>query len=122
LLAIAASRLGAARVVGVDDDPNALHAALENLGLNRGADVTLRPGDFRTDSLGSFDLVMANLTGALLREAAARLHELSAPGAHVILSGFTRQEETDVLAPYADLTVRSRTEEEEWLCVTLQRP
>jgi len=122
LLAIAASRLGAARVVGLDDDPNALHAATENLALNRAADVTLRAGDLRSTTPEPFDIVMANLTGALLRDGAARLRDLTGPGAHLILSGFMRSEEADVLAPYADLMVRSRTEEAEWLCVTLGRP
>lgn len=121
LLAIAASRLGAARVLAIDDDPDAVHATWENLALNRGADVNVLEADIRANVPGTFDLVIANLTGALLRNAAARLHELAAPGAHVILSGFMRNEEADVLASYADLTVKNRTEEDEWLCLTLQR-
>jgi ribosomal protein L11 methyltransferase len=120
LLAIAASRLGASRVVAIDDDADAIHAAGENLGLNRGADVTLRAGDVRSDARGPFDVVLANLTGALLQDAAARLCELAGPGAHLILSGFLRSEEADVLASYGGLAVKGRTEEREWLCVTLQ--
>lgn len=122
LLAIAASRLGASHVLGIDEDPNAFHAAQENLTLNRGADVALRLVDVRSIAIEPFDVVIANLTGTLLREAAPRLRDLAAPGAHMILSGFLRQEEAGVLAAYADLTVHGRTEEEEWVCVTLQRP
>ncbi|MBI3046885.1 MAG: 50S ribosomal protein L11 methyltransferase [Acidobacteria bacterium] len=122
LLAIAASRLGASRVLAIDDNPNAVRAAEENLGLNRGADVTLRAADVRGDASGAFDIVLANLTGALLRGIAARLRDLAAPGGHLILSGFMRNEEAGVLAPYGGLPVKNRTEEEEWLCVTLQRP
>lgn len=121
LLAIAASRLGASRVVAIDDDPQAIHAAGENLGLNRGADVTLRAGDVRADARGPFDVVLANLTGALLQEAAPRLRSLAREGGgHLILSGFMRSEEAGVLASYGGLAVKARTEEEEWLCVTLQ--
>lgn len=129
VLAIAASRLGAAPVAGIDDDPNALHAAEENLTLNRGADVTLRAADLRSMSLfdvaqgrpETFDLVMANLTGGLLTEAAGRLHALTAPGGRLILSGFLQNDEAAVLAAYSGLAVSHRSEEEEWLCVTLQR-
>lgn len=121
LLAIAASHLGAARVLAIDDDPNAFHAAQENLGLNRGADVTLRHVDVRSVTLEPFDVVIANLTGALLREAAPRLHDLAAPGAHLVLSGFMGSDEPDVLGAYADLTVNARAEEDQWVCVTLQR-
>lgn len=121
VLAIAASRLGAAPVVGIDDDPNALHAAEENLSLNRGADVTLRSADLRSMGPETFDLVMANLTGALLTEASRHLHDLVAPGGRLILGGFTRHEEAAVLAAYSDLSVSNRSEEEEWLCVSVQR-
>ncbi len=120
LLAIAASRLGASRVVAIDSDANAIHAAGENLTLNRGADVTLRAGDVRSGARGPFDVVLANLTGALLQETTARLCDLAGPGAQLILSGFMRSEEADVLASYDGLAVKSRTEEDEWLCVTLQ--
>ncbi|MGH9252983.1 MAG: 50S ribosomal protein L11 methyltransferase [Vicinamibacterales bacterium] len=121
LLAIAASRLGAAHVVGMDDDLDALQAAQDNLSLNRGADVALRHADVRSVTSEPFDVVVANLTGALLRDAAPRLHNLAAPGAHVILSGFVRTEEAGVLATYSTFATTARTEEDEWLCVTLRR-
>jgi ribosomal protein L11 methyltransferase len=121
LLAIAASRLGAGHVLGIDDDADAFHAAAENVTLNSGADVTLRHVDVRSVRLEPFDVVIANLTGALLRDVARRLRDLAAPGAHLILGGFTRTEEVDVLAAYRDLAVDARTEEEEWVCVTLKR-
>jgi len=120
LLAIAASRLGASRVVAIDNDADAIHAAGENLEVNRGAEVALRAGDIRSDAGGPFDVVVANLTGALLREAAARLRALAGAGADLILSGFLRSEEADILASYEGLAVKRRTEEEEWLCLTLQ--
>jgi ribosomal protein L11 methyltransferase len=121
LLAIAASRLGAAHVLAIDEDPNAFHAAQENLSLNRGADVALRLVDVRSIAIEPFDVVLANLTGALLREAAPRLRDLAAPGAEVVLSGFMKAEESDVLGAYPDFTVSARTEQDEWVCVTLQR-
>ena len=122
VLAMAASRLGAAPVVGIDDDPDALHAAGENLSLNRGADVALRAADLRSTGPDTFDLVMANLTGALLVEAAGRLHDLTAQGGRLIVSGFIRHEEEAVRAAYSDLAVSNRSEEDEWVCVGFERP
>lgn len=121
LLAIAASRLGASHVLGIDEDSNAFHAAQENLSLNRGADVSLRLVDVRSIAIEPFDVVLANLTGALLREAASRLKDLAGPGASMVLSGFQGEEEAGVLSAYSDLAVTSRTERDEWVCVTLQR-
>ena len=122
VLAMAASRLGAAPVVGIDDDANALQAAEENLTLNRGAEVTLTNADLRSASPGTFDLVTANLTGALLIEAAGRLRDLAKPGGRLILSGFLRHEEAGVMAAYSGCEVSTRAEEEEWVCVSVQRP
>ena len=121
LLAIAASRLGASHVLGIDEDPNAFRAAQENLTLNRGADVSLRLVDVRSIAIEPFDVVLANLSGALLRDAAARLKDLAGPGARMVLSGFTREDASEVLAAYPELTVTTRTEQDEWVCVTLQR-
>ena len=122
VLAIAASRLGATPVVGIDDDPNALHSAEESLTLNRAADVTLRTADLRSTGPDTFDLVTANLTGALLVEAAGRLHDLTVQGGRLILSGFMRHEEETVRAAYSSLTVSNRSEEDEWVCVSMERP
>ena len=122
VLAIAASRLGASRVVGIDDDPDALLAAADNVALNHGAEVALMRGDLRAISLGTFDVVTANLTGGLLIDAADRICDLATAGGRLILSGFLRQEEADVMAAYAACTAASRMEEEEWVCVSLQRP
>lgn len=130
VLAIAASRLGARRVVGMDDDPDALHAAEENLLLNRGVDVTLRAADLRSGAPfgaaqgtpDTFDLVVANLTGALLTDAAGPLQQLVAPGGRLILCGFMREEEAAVLGAYPDFSIGYRSDEEEWLCVSMHRP
>jgi ribosomal protein L11 methyltransferase len=84
--------------------------------------VTLTNADLRSASPGTFDLVTANLTGALLIEAAGRLRDLAKPGGRLILSGFLRHEEGRVMAAYSGCAVTNRAEEEEWVCVSVQRP
>jgi ribosomal protein L11 methyltransferase len=121
LLAIAASRLGAADVVGIDEDADAFHAAQENVSLNPAAVVALRHVDVRRVSLEPFDVVVANLTGALLRDAAPRLHDLTTAGGYLVVSGFMAAEERDVMRAYSKFTVAARAEEGEWLCVTFRR-
>ena len=121
VLAIAASRLGAAAVVAIDDDPDAIESAAENVQLNEGAQVQLQTVDLRSASLGVFDVVIANLTGGLLVQAAGALQALAAGGGTLVLSGFIAHEERDVLSAFAGLTVGARRAEDEWLCVTLDR-
>jgi ribosomal protein L11 methylase PrmA len=108
-------------VVAIDDDPDAAQSARENVGMNGGSSVDVRGVDLRIAPLPAFDVVLANLTGGLLRQAAARLHDLTAPAGHAILSGFMKHEEAAVLDAFAAFAVTRRAEEEEWLCVTLRK-
>lgn len=119
VLAIAASRLGAAPILAIDDDPDAIESARENVGLNRGVEVTLGTMDLRRATLRPFDLVLANLTGALLTAAAATLVQLTARNGRLILSGFMEHEERGVMEAFASCEVERRSQEDEWVCVTL---
>jgi ribosomal protein L11 methyltransferase len=119
VLAIAAMLLGAARVIAIDDDPDAIQAARENVELNH-VNVDLRVADLRTIVLSRFDLVLANLTGGLILQSARRLDDLAARRGPMILSGFQRHEEAAILAAFPQFRVLDRSQEEEWVCVTLQ--
>ena len=119
VLAIAASLLGAEDVTGVDDDQDAIQAAWDNLSLNPSAQVTLLVGDLRSTELVPADIILANLTGGLLMQSAERLRTLTNAHGRLILSGFTTDEERDVLAAFAAFTVEHRGEEEGWVCATL---
>jgi len=120
VLAIAASRLGAEEVTGIDDDADAIQSAWDNLSLNPSAQVTLIVGDLRSTELVPADVILANLTGALLIQSAERLRKLTNANGRLILSGFQVEDERDVLAAFGAFTVAHRGEEEGWVCVTLK--
>jgi ribosomal protein L11 methyltransferase len=120
VLAIAASRLGAVHVLAIDDDEDAIASARENVSLNPGAEVTLGTVDLRRAGLRPFDVVLANLTGGLLVAAAAALLRLAAPGGRLVVSGFMESEEREVNAAFASCEVERRSQEDEWVCVTLR--
>jgi ribosomal protein L11 methyltransferase len=122
VLAIAASLLGAASAIGIDDDLDAIQAATENAELNPRAKVTFETVDVRGDAREPADLVLANLTGGLIVAAAGQLQALTRPGGRLILSGFMTQEEEDVLRAFDYHEVMARAQEDEWVCVTLRRP
>jgi ribosomal protein L11 methyltransferase len=120
VLAIAASRLGAEEVTGIDDDQDAVQAAWDNLSLNPSAQVTLIVGDLRATELVPADVILANLTGGLLIQVKDRLRGLTRANGRLILSGFTTDEEREVVAAFGAFTVEHRGEEEGWVCVTLK--
>jgi ribosomal protein L11 methyltransferase len=119
VLAIAISRLGASRVVGLDSDPDALESAAQNLRLNPAADVELRLGDLESAALVPADLVVANLTGGLLIRQADRLQRLTTPSGQLIVSGFQDAEARDVEGAFSRCALVERTGEDGWACARL---
>jgi ribosomal protein L11 methyltransferase len=123
ILAIAAARLGAARVLGLDDDPDAIRSANENLALNPEArNVAFQVADLTTTALPPANLIVANLTGSLLARAAAALVGALSSGGVLIVSGILADEEEMVARAFTDLIITQRQEEGEWRCLTLTRP
>ncbi len=120
VLAIAAIMLGARSAAGIDVDPDALENARENAALNAVGDrVSFEEGDFRERTLVA-DVVLANLTGALLQRSADRLARCVAPGGHLVVSGFMEHERSQVLdavEPFLDL--ETLDQEDEWMAAVL---
>ncbi len=85
VLAIAASRLGAREVVGVDTDPLSVEAATANAAAN-GAAVHVHLGS--ADAVErTFDVVVANLDTATITAVAPALAARLAPGGAFVGSG-----------------------------------
>jgi ribosomal protein L11 methyltransferase len=121
VLAIAARLLGARDVLAIDNDPDAIESARENVTLNPGVRIEVQAVDVKTVVLTPFDVVLANLTGGLLMQAAERLQELTTATGRVIVSGFTQTEEVGVLAAFRGFHAVDRGQEDEWMCAVLQR-
>jgi ribosomal protein L11 methyltransferase len=122
VLAIAAALLGAAPVLAIDDDPDALDSALANVARNPGAAgrVEARPGNLLTEALPRADVVVANLTGALLRRCAATLVAAVAPGGSLVVSGFTEDERLAVEHAFEPLAAADARSEHGWLALTFR--
>lgn len=130
VLAIAASKLGATDVVAIDSDPDALQSAAENIGLNS-AEAVVQPrlADLGADgpslaASGRFDLVVANLTGAVLERYADVLAELVAPGGSLIVSGCLTEEAAGVERAFETRGLRrsGRDHADEWVALVFTSP
>jgi ribosomal protein L11 methyltransferase len=101
VLALSAWRLGASPVSAVDCDADALQSARENIARNGAIDaIELIGGDIAALSVDRADIVLANLTGAVLQRQAARLNSLLRPGGSLVVSGFSPDEIDGVLARF----------------------
>ena len=111
-------------MTAVDTDPDAIAAARENVALN-GADagVRLECTDFRSLEVPHADIVVANLTGELLRRAATDVASRAGAGGDIIVSGVLRSDDAAVVAAFevAGATVCARKAEDEWLGLHFRR-
>jgi ribosomal protein L11 methyltransferase len=100
VLAIAAKKLGAGRVVGTDNDPVSVELARENAVDNGTPDVELS-GKELTAVEGSFDLVVANILANTLIELAP----LIAPKVKdkLLMAGVLAHQKAEVEAAYVNL-------------------
>ena len=107
ILAIAAARLGAAQARGIDFDADAIQSANEN--LTRNPEVRTVSFDVARRSapdLPRADIVLANLTGALLARVAPTLLDALNPGGTLIVSGILEAEEETVRLAFSTLRRR----------------
>ena len=104
ILAIAAGRLGAGTLVGVDIDEQALSAARTNSAAN---DVSARYTDPAGLGSAQFDIVVANILSNPLKLLAPALLARVAPAGALVLSGVLERQAAEVIATYreADPTV-----------------
>lgn len=100
ILGIAAVKLGAASVLGVDIDDNALTAARDNATNNS---VTLNLRHSREKLEECFDIVVANILTNPLCVLAPLLAGCIAPGGRIALSGVLETQAEQVIAAYAPL-------------------
>jgi ribosomal protein L11 methyltransferase len=121
VLALAAWKLGASDVVAIDNDPDALENARANIDRN-GAGPSI---DVICDDLGGLriqraDIVLANLTGAVLVRYADELRSLAVEGGYLILSGFAPQDSAVVRAAFKGLAAIEESSEADWAAVSLR--
>jgi ribosomal protein L11 methyltransferase len=115
ILAIAACKLGACEVIGVDIDSQAVKATHDNANRN-GVGDTLRavlPGELETAPV---ELVLANILANPLIGLAGTLHSLVAAGGCIVMTGILAEQAEDVMAAYrAWFDFEAPRQREEWV-------
>jgi ribosomal protein L11 methyltransferase len=97
ILAIAAAKLGAARVDGVDVDPQAVQTAAANARANR---VALRATLPEALEAATYDIVVSNILAQPLIVLAPLLAGRSAACGRIALSGILESQAAEVAAAY----------------------
>jgi ribosomal protein L11 methyltransferase len=120
ILAMVADKLGAAVVVGIDIDPQAIASARDNSERNHCQIDYYLPEDFTGSAQrASFDIVVANILSSPLKLMAPMLASRIAAGGALVLSGVLVRQAAEVAtayAPFIDMTIWA--EHDGWVVLT----
>lgn len=125
ILALAAEKLGAGKILGCDFDEACVRISKENALLNKlplarflKADVLhwKPPG-----KKGAYDIVAANLYSTILTAASAMIVEAIKPGGVLILSGILAVEEKTIVDTFSSLRHVKTLKRGKWAAIMLRK-
>ena len=114
ILAIAAAKLGAGEVIGVDIDPQAVASTRANAQVN---EVRIEARLSSEAPPAPADVVVANILSNPLKVLAPMLSALVAPGGRLVLAGLLDRQAAEVAAAYPEFDLRVHQEREGWACL-----
>lgn len=122
VLAIAALLLGATHCDGVDIDPQAITASLDNAQANNVADklnLYLADEFAKNTDRKTYDIVLANILAGPLTELAEQLSSYCKTGGDIVLSGILESQANKVVEAYSPwFTLEPVEIKDEWIRVT----
>ncbi|GIK41346.1 MAG: ribosomal protein L11 methyltransferase [Chloroflexota bacterium] len=125
ILALAALKLGVARVRAVDIDDIAVRVTQENFernGYSQSAETEVAVGSAGDIGGRQWDIVVANILANTIIELLPDLKTALTPGGRLILSGIIAEQEASVTAAAAGhhLRLSDRRMEEDWVALVFQ--
>lgn len=119
ILAVAAKKLGAEKVIGTDIDPQAIEAANYNAEVNEAQARFYLPKDMPE---GKFDVVVANILSNPLKILAPALLARVADGGSLVLSGILERQAEELIEIYGSYKPNSPLSiwksAEGWICLS----
>jgi len=126
ILMIAAAKLGAGRLCGVDKDEVAIGIAAENLKLNRVSPQIfhLTTGNLGAQINASYNFIVANIYSHVILELLDDIPRLLTAGGIFVCSGIIRENKNTVLAAMEDLKfeVLETAAKEDWIAIAGRLP
>ncbi len=124
ILGMGAALFGATSVLGIDNDPEAVRVATENVGLNNLNSVVTISLEPLQQIDNSFNLIVANIIHDALVTMADPFSRLLVHNGNLILSGILHgEQEKNIINLYTDsgFSLIGRKQEEEWAALHFTR-
>lgn len=124
ILAICAAKMGAKRVVAIDNNEWCFVNGKENVARNNVEEfVEVRMGELNDVDEREFDLILANINKNVLMSVSNQLTDHLTEGGLLILSGILIVDKQDILDKYnsVGLKLKDSMEEEEWTGLVFEK-
>ncbi|MEG6614840.1 50S ribosomal protein L11 methyltransferase [Peptococcaceae bacterium 1198_IL3148] len=124
ILAIAAAKVGAKKVLAVDVDEVAVKVAKENIAGNMVADkVQVVQGNLLDHFAGEADVIIANIVADVIIKLAPDALEALRPGGYLITSGIIRDRAEEVLSALQQtgFKLQGQRHQGEWVALLLTK-
>jgi len=123
ILAIACVKLGAFKVIAVDNDEWCYSNGKENCELNLVSEkVDVRLGEIKDIDEKDFDLITANIQKDILMDIAGEIKDRIKKGGKLILSGLLFTDENDILTKYSSFgfQLEEKKSLDEWIALAFK--
>lgn len=120
ILAIVSEKLGASRVVAIDNDDQSIKNAAENFPLNHCGKIELVKAA-SAQRIERFDIILANIIKKVILENMPQFaNQLNSNGL-LLLSGLLKDDEGEILqaAQKHNLAIKAKFEAENWICLKM---
>ena len=122
ILAIAAAKLGAKRVLAIDNDPQAVTASTENAKKNNCADVIKAFHSAEMIEYEKCDLLMANILAKPLVELQTLFSKIVKPNGAILLSGILEHQVEKIINCYSpNFNNFKNSNKNEWYRISASR-
>ena len=123
ILSVAAARLGATEVLGIDIDPASVEVTTKNAKSNGVDELVTASAIALEEVTGTYDVVIANMLAPLLSSYGPTLVKMVRAGRRLVFSGLLSSQierVVDACSPLRLLTTRScESDEGDWVSLTL---
>ena len=121
VLSVAAALRGAASIVAIDVEQDAVNATIDNAERNRVTSLITPSLTLLADVKGVYDIVFANILASVLIEVSEDIIARVAPGGHLVLSGILDADGDAVSDVYVrhGFVMLERVQDGDWLSLHL---
>jgi ribosomal protein L11 methyltransferase len=120
ILAILAEKLGASRILAIDNDDQSIENASENFDSNNCSKIQLIEASTASVDI-KFDIILANIIKGVILDNLTVFTKQLVNGGVVLFSGLLADDEQEILEKAAmnNLILDKKVEEKNWICLQL---